>query len=67
MKDRKRIYGKSNIEGITRDVKNFFEHNQNRFKEEKKQMIKDLRMKRTPAEELSVLADEKTCASSTAL
>jgi hypothetical protein len=46
MKDRKKIYGKSNIDSLKSDVKTFFEVNINRIKNMRLKRISDLKERR---------------------
>ena len=43
MKDRKRIYGKSNIDQLHADTVTFFKRNEERFRLERKKRLKDLK------------------------
>jgi len=49
MKDRKKIYGKSNIDSLKSDVKTFFEVNINRIKNMRLKRISDLKARRIQA------------------
>ena len=46
MKDRKKIYGKSNIDQLKNDVSTFFDLNINRIKQMRIKRINDLKARR---------------------